>query len=106
MTTEASATPSGLPIPPSTTMASTVALSMKVKLSGLMKPWRVAKKQPASPPKKAPMAKAESLVVVMLIPSARQAISSSRIASHTRPKGSRRSLRLTASVRRTRARIT
>ena len=32
-------------------MARTVALSMKVKLSGEMKAWRVAKNAPAKPPK-------------------------------------------------------
>ena len=47
---------------------------MKVKLSGLMKPCRVAKKLPAKPPNMAPMAKAESLVMVVLMPSERQAI--------------------------------
>ena len=90
ITSAASATPSWLPRPPSTTIASTMALSMKVKLSGLMKAWRVAKKAPAKPPKQAPMAKAVSLVVVTLMPSARQATSSSRNASQARPSGSRR----------------
>ena len=32
-------------------MARIVADSMKVKLSGLTKPWRTAKKDPAKPPK-------------------------------------------------------
>ena len=63
ITIAASATPSWLPRPPSTTIASTVALSMKVKLSGLMKAWRVAKNAPAKPPKQAPMANAVSLVI-------------------------------------------
>ena len=63
---------------------------MKVKLSGLMKPCRVAKKQPAKPPNIAPSAKAVSLVLVGLMPSARQAISSSRSASQARPIGSLR----------------
>ena len=49
------ATPSWLPSPPSTTIASTIALSMKVKLSGLMKACRVAKNAPAKPPNMAPM---------------------------------------------------
>src|SRR5262249_13861150 len=40
----ASTTPIWLPMPPSTTIARIVADSMKVKLSGLMKPCRVAKK--------------------------------------------------------------
>ena len=63
---------------------------MKVKDSGLMKPWRVAKNEPAKPPNIAPMAKAVSLVLVVLMPSERQAISSSRSASQARPTGSRR----------------
>jgi len=76
-TTAASTTPSWLPSPPSTTMASTVADSWKPKLSGLMSPGGLAKKAPAMPPSMALMAKAESLTLVGLIPSARQAISSS-----------------------------
>ena len=86
----ASTTPIWLPMPPSTTMARMVALSMKVKLSGLMKPWRVAKNEPAKPPNIAPSAKAVSLVLVGLMPSALQAISSSRSASQARPIGRRR----------------
>src|SRR5689334_18633913 len=86
----ASTTPNWLPMPPSTTIARIVADSMNVKLSGLIKPCRVAKKQPAKPPNIAPIAKAESLTLVGLIPSARQAISSSRSASQARPTGSRR----------------
>ncbi len=86
----ASTTPSWLPMPPSTTIARIVADSMKVKLSGLMKPCRVAKKQPAKPPNIAPIAKADSLTLVGLMPSARQAISSSRSASQARPTGSLR----------------
>jgi hypothetical protein len=82
-------TPIWLPRPPSTTIARIIADSMKVKLSGEMKPWRVAKKEPAKPPNMAPMAKAVSLVLVVLMPSERQAISSSRSASQARPTGSR-----------------
>ena len=63
---------------------------MKVKLSGLMKPCRVAKNEPAKPPNIAPSANAVSLVLVGLMPSARQAISSSRSASQARPIGSLR----------------
>ncbi len=63
----------------------------KLKLSGEMKPWRVAKNEPAKPANIAPMAKAVSLVLVVLMPSERQAISSSRSASHARPTGSLRS---------------
>ena len=105
ITSAAMATPSWLPRPPSTTIARMIALSMKVKLSGLMKAWRVAKKAPAKPPNMAPSAKAVSLVVVMLMPSARQAISSSRNASQARPSGWRRSRRVTQLVSSARARI-
>src|ERR1700755_2713901 len=77
MAIAASATPSCEPMPPSTTMASTSADSWKVKDSGLMKPCRVAKNAPAKPPNIAPVANAVSLVVVVLMPSARQATSSS-----------------------------
>ena len=79
---------------------------MKVKLSGLMKPCRVAKKQPAKPPNIAPMAKAESLTLVGLMPSARQAISSSRNASQARPTGSRRMRKVKKLVISASARIT
>ena len=43
------ATPIWLPMPPSTTMATITADSMKVKLSGEMKPCRAAKNEPAKP---------------------------------------------------------
>ena len=79
---------------------------MKVKLSGLIKPWRVAKKQPAKPPNIAPIAKAESLTVVGLMPSARQATSSSRSASQARPTGNRRMRNVKALVTSAIARIT
>src|SRR5437879_4427628 len=84
MVRAASATPSCEPMPPSTTIASTSADSWKVKDSGLMKPCLVAKNAPAKPPNMAPVAKAVSLVVVVLMPSARQATSSSRSASQAR----------------------
>ena len=60
-----------------------------------MKPCRVAKKAPAKPPNMAPVAKAVSLALVVLMPSERQAISSSRMASQARPTGSRRRRRVT-----------
>ena len=106
MAMAAMATPIWLPMPPSTTMASTMALSMKVKDFGLMKPWRAAKNEPAKPPKPAPMANAVSLVLVVLMPSERQAISSSRSASQARPTGRRRRRSVTQLVRRASARIT
>ena len=46
----------------------------------------------------APMAKAVSLVLVVLMPSERQAISSSRKASQARPTGSLRSRMVTKLV--------
>ena len=98
ITAAAIATPSCEPMPPSTTMARMVADSMKVKLSGLTKPWRTEKNEPAKPPNIAPSAKAVSLVLVVLMPSERQAISSSRRASQARPIGRRRSLRVTKLV--------
>src|SRR5262249_14949428 len=105
MAKAAIATPSCEPMPPSTTIASTSADSEKVKDSGLMKPWRVAKNDPAMPPNMAPMAKAVSLVVVVLMPSERQAISSSRSASQARPIGRRRRRNVTQLVSSAKARI-
>ena len=101
----AMATPSWLPMPPSTTMARMVADSMKVKDSGEMKPCRAAKNAPAKPPNAAPIENAVSLVVVVLMPSERQAISSSRSASQARPTGSRRSRMVTKAVNITSARM-
>src|SRR5262249_15097873 len=105
MATAAIATPSRLPMPPSTTMATMTADSMKVKLSGEMNPCRAAKNDPAKPANIAPMAKAVSLVLVVLMPSERQAISSSRKASHARPIGNRRSRTVMAAVTSASARI-
>ena len=48
----------------------------------------LAKKDPAKPPNMAPIANADSFVLVGFIPNERQAISSSRNASHARPTGS------------------
>ena len=63
-----------------------------------MKPCRAAKNEPAKPANIAPIAKAVSLVLVVLMPSERQAISSSRSASQARPTGSRRSRIVTKAV--------
>ena len=46
--------PAWLPMPPSTTIARMIAVSMKVKLSGLTKPCRVANNEPAMPAMNAP----------------------------------------------------
>ena len=70
-----------------------------------MKPWRVAKKEPAKPPNMAPMPKAVSLVLRGLMPSERQAISSSRSASQARPTGSLRIRMVKKLTTRARARI-
>ncbi len=86
-------------------MARIVADSRKVKDSGEMKPCRAAKNEPAKPANIAPMAKAVSLVLVVLMPSERQAISSSRSASQARPTGRRRSRRVTKVVSSARPRI-
>ena len=61
-------------------------------------PWRAAKKLPAKPAKVAPMVKAESLITVGFMPSARHAISSSRSASQARPMGMRSRRLITNSV--------
>src|SRR5579883_332510 len=98
-TRAARTTPVWLPMPPSTTIARMIADWMKLKLSGLMKPCRAPKKQPAKPPNMAPMAKAESFTLVALMPSARQATSSSRSASQARPTGRRRMRKVKKLVR-------
>ena len=52
-----------LPMPPSTTIDSTMIDSTRTKLSGLMKPWIAENMPPATPPKDAPMAKASSFML-------------------------------------------
>src|SRR5690606_14135966 len=54
ITTAARMTPNWDPMPPSTTMARMMADSMKLKDSGLTRPWRAANRQPAKPAKLAP----------------------------------------------------
>src|ERR1051325_2164244 len=78
-------TPQMLPIPPSTTIATTMMDSTRTKLSGEMNPCIAENMPPARPPKLAPMAKASSFRLRVLMPIARAAISSSRIASQARP---------------------
>ena len=85
---EAKTTPVCEPIPPSTTIATIIADSIKVKLSGLIKAYLVAKKDPAKPPKVAPIAKAVSFVLVGFTPKDLHAISSSLKASQALPTGS------------------
>ena len=67
-------------------MARIVIDSSRMKLSGLTKPWRPEKMTPENPAVLAPMAKARSFVVVLLIPIAWAASSSSRIAAQARPR--------------------
>ena len=50
-----------------------------------MKPWIAENIPPAMPPNDAPIANASSLTLRVLMPIARAATSSSRIASHARP---------------------
>ncbi len=94
-------TPQMLPMPPSTTIASTITDSTSTKLSGLMKPWIAENMPPATPPNDAPIANASSLTLRVLMPIARAAISSSRIASHARPMRescSRRLMTMTTTI--------
>ncbi|KAI1697405.1 hypothetical protein Ddc_19713 [Ditylenchus destructor] len=62
----------------------------RLKDSGETKPWNAANSAPATPPNEAPMAKASSLMLRVLMPMALAAISSSRIASQARPMRERR----------------
>src|SRR5688572_4720017 len=78
-------TPQTLPMPPSTTIDTTMIDSTSTKLSGEMKAWIAENMPPATPPKLAPMAKARSFRLRVSMPMARAATSSSRIASHARP---------------------
>ena len=72
-------------MPPSTTMDSTMTDSNSPKLSGLTNCCVAENIAPATPPNDAPIAKASSLTLRVLMPMAFAAISSSRIASHARP---------------------
>src|SRR5467141_1116917 len=78
-------TPQTLPMPPSTTIETTMIDSTSTKLSGEIKACIAENMPPASPPKLAPMAKASNFTLRVLIPMALAAISSSRIASQARP---------------------
>ena len=81
-------------MPPSTTMATITIDSIRMKLSGEMKPWNAANIAPETPPKEAPIANASSLMLRVFTPIALAAISSSRIAIQARPmrESSRRTL--------------
>ena len=85
---DASTTPVCDPIPPKTTIATIIADSINVKLSGLINACLVAKNDPAKPPNIAPIANAVSFVFVGFTPRDLQAISSSLNASQALPTGS------------------
>ena len=72
-------------MPPSTTMATIITLSIRLNDSGETKPWKAANIEPETPPKAAPIAKASSFMLRVLMPMALAAISSSRMAIHARP---------------------
>ena len=73
-------TPRIEPMPPRTTMARIMQLSMKVNEAGLMNWVLAAKRTPAKPAHAELRAKAVSLTRVRLMPMASEAISSSRMA--------------------------
>ena len=56
-----------------------------------MNRWKLANNTPATPPKEAPIAKASSFMLRVLMPIALAAISSSRIAIQARPMRERSS---------------
>ena len=72
-------------MPPSTTIATIITDSGRLNDSGEMKPWKLANIAPETPPKVAPMPKASSFRLRVLMPIALAAISSSRIAIQARP---------------------
>ena len=66
-------------------MATMITDSDRLNDSGEMKPWKLANIAPETPPKVAPMPKASSFRLRVLMPIALAAISSSRIAIQARP---------------------
>ena len=93
-------------MPPSTTMAMIITDSIRLKDSGETKPWKAANMAPDTPPKVAPMPKASSFMLRVLMPMALAAISSSRMAIQARPmrESSRRWLIITLNSTRARNR--
>ena len=80
------ATPQTLPMPPSTTIASTVNETSNRNRFGLTRVSLDDANTPARPAVEAPSANASSLVVTVLTPLAAAASSSSRIAIQARPR--------------------
>ncbi len=72
-------------MPPSTTIATIITLSIRLNDSGDTKPWNDANIEPDTPPKVAPIANASSFMLRVLMPIALAAISSSRMAIQARP---------------------
>ena len=72
-------------MPPSTTIATIITDSIRLNDSGETKPWKAANMAPETPPKLAPMPKASSFMLRVLMPMALAAISSSRMAIQARP---------------------
>src|SRR5207237_10320235 len=68
------------------------------KSFGKVELLKLAKNAPATPPKNAPLAYAQVFVRISGIPIAAAAISSSRIATHARPRREARSRMLAKSV--------
>ena len=66
-------------------MATIITDSMRLNDSGETKPWKAANIAPDTPPKLAPMPKASSFMLRVLMPIALAAISSSRMAIQARP---------------------
>ena len=78
-------TPQTLPMPPSTTMTSSIDETLKLNISGVAVCSLATKNTPVMPAKAAPMAKASSLKRTGFTPIALAAVSSSRIAIQARP---------------------
>ena len=78
-------TPGMFPVPPSITIASTMNEICTVKLSGLTKPCFAANTTPITPPKQALMTNEAIFIFTIGMPTARAAVSSSRMAVHARP---------------------
>ena len=85
MTKAPAATPQMLPMPPRTTIARTVKLTVKPNCVGETMASLELRYTPARPDVEAPMAKASSLVVTVLMPMLAAASSSSRMAIQARP---------------------
>ena len=66
-------------------MATIMIDSIRLNDSGETKPWKAPNMAPDTPPNEAPMPKASSFMLRVLMPMALAAISSSRMAIQARP---------------------